>query len=162
MSVTLDAAGRDPAGFACCAVCGYPYVEPKCPNPGCRANMSAAKLVEIDALTAAHNEAEAERERIRQIRNRPAAKAPPAPVTFIIASADVDTIELRGDTKRKRYASVQEAEKRARSMCVRLGPMVIYAVEGRYSMREIAVCMTDALDRVWTEVNAAPGQSALL
>lgn len=62
--------GRDPRGFACCDVCGYPYKEPRCPNPGCRSNMSTARITEVDARIAQDAADEAESAKIRAIRNR--------------------------------------------------------------------------------------------
>jgi hypothetical protein len=67
--IQFDSEGRDPNGARNCGSCGYAFIEPKCPNPGCRLNMSAVRIAEVEATAAKHRAEDAERAKIRRIQS---------------------------------------------------------------------------------------------
>lgn len=64
------------------------------------------------------------------------------------------------DYRTASFDKIEAAEKSARIRCKRNGHDVI--IRDAKTRRQIAVVVKDALDRVWTEVCAAPGQPTVL
>ncbi len=63
-----------------------------------------------------------------------------------------------------RHATAEAAEKAARQfVTMQGGEITIWQREAEWSgQKEIATVLTDNLGRIWTQVNAVPGQTALL
>lgn len=69
----------------------------------------------------------------------------------------------RGDRKRFKYTSADDAERAARRIVRgRGGSMGIWLHDEKQSPLEVATVLRDSLDRVWTQVNAKPGDRAFL
>lgn len=91
-----------------CPSCGYPHTGPKCTNPGCRTNLSAERLAEVDAKAEKDAADEAERRRIADIRNKTAyVRAMPDPEPDHIRTMRDNLARIEG--RKSRTASEEHA-----------------------------------------------------